>query len=704
MNYKVLITILTGCLFSSGTITAYGAGTPVETKYAGKYRLSKSALESYMGKEDADPKKFGTFTIELDQSHEIIIPDLLYPVDNNELGMRIIPVNDESPYGSKEMDRLLRQESYGQAKSNKDIFSLIVYLHPEKHKANFSGLDKALKTEMGMTHAGAYIGQGRTRNAPVDYHNRLWELFDDEEHGYPANVYTISLKDEDPEAVNKNLLIALRILNGHRGGPEYPINYKFDYFRTYNLFEVLSFYRAWLDDSYAREDINKSLGIALETPYIKLLKEHEGFKTYCNEHITIALNVGLNLVHTREGFQEVWGEKDGERLFNLAKDTYYAVTEREDREHAFEFDTFKGKKIKGEIIPEQLITKFKKPLWKRKFGELEHPLCTDNRINDIGENLVWRPQTTADIIADFIRVYADFTKVSAIRSTYAILNLSNAVYKRLGLSPDQYFDISTQFIQKMIEQEIRLLSARKPGLSTISQEERQKVADYYVTSLLTNFTPLLSGEMQLKEEAVKAQHDADALGPEISKLTEEVSNTVEKGALRIVKRKLETTYIKRKNLEATAATNRAKIQYIPKLKNLLRTIQKEGADLLKEPITVDFIRVNYRSVLENTPMGWPKNIEKMTVEQLAWVAFYADVNTPNIESADSKISLMDYGRSIRPKYDFTSQFKKKVKYVQYYSPPALVHKICRGLYGGGHPDVTFTAVATAFDRTEVVKK
>ena len=65
-------------------------------------------------------------------------------------------------------------------------------------------------------------------------------------------------------------------------------------------------------------------------------------------------------------------------------------------------------------------------------------------------------------------------------------------------------------------------------------------------------------------------------------------------------------------------------------------------------------------------------------------------------------NLFEQARRIKPKEAFNGQFDKKVKYVQYYSPPAIIHRIAKDMYIGSDPDLVITAVGTAFDSEEEV--
>ena len=90
--------------------------------------------------------------------------------------MTFLPVNDhgevmgpdgETRYGSQLIDELLREKMA--LKPDDPIYAPIYYIHPEQNKGNlitFANPEVTDKVEMGITHWGSYLGNGRTSNAP----------------------------------------------------------------------------------------------------------------------------------------------------------------------------------------------------------------------------------------------------------------------------------------------------------------------------------------------------------------------------------------------------------------------------------------------------------------------------------------------------------------------------------------------------------
>merc|ERR1711991_1027132 len=72
-----------------------------------------------------------------------------------------------------------------------------------------------------------------------------------------------------------------------------------------NLKITLQFYRDWLKgESYLRND--------------------DTWKTYCAEHVTIITNCALNIPQNLKSYQEIWGDAEGSKLYELAREQFLA--------------------------------------------------------------------------------------------------------------------------------------------------------------------------------------------------------------------------------------------------------------------------------------------------------------------------------------------------------------------------------------------
>lgn len=384
---------------------------------AGDYTITKAALdEKYKG---VKLGKFGTTDVVLPGGGTHNVRDMHYDLGDGKVGMRIIPVSDTVPDGNKMMDDFIRKEM--KLGSRDEIFSLIAYLHPEEHNGTLPQLAKEMvKTEGGQTHLGAYIGKGRTRNAPGNYHGNKWGV-----EGYPATVQVVSLEGVDQKTLNRNGVQALEILNN---GVVFPADYKEDQYKTVNLKETLGFYKGWIEDE-------------------QRLRDDPAWATYCAEHLTIATNVMLNVPHNEKAFQEIWGEQEGKALFAKAKTKYREATGKDLRETSFE------------------------PLWKK--DGITNPAGE----TEIGKGLAWAPQTTADIMTNFVETYASWPDVGSAASASMILGFKDTINGRMGTTDADFMALALPVINKMV-----MAEALTTDFRAVPFEEyvKNKTAELYV--------------------------------------------------------------------------------------------------------------------------------------------------------------------------------------------------------------------------------
>ncbi len=358
--------------------------------------------------------------------------------------------NGVSIYGSEVVDSFLRK-SYGAQTDDErfPIFALSSYIHPEQFEGTLLEIlkQKYLKTEAGTTHLGAYIGKGMTRNSPRFYHGQKWEVA-----GYPATIATITMDGVQPEVLNQNILTTLEILNRFGSGVVFPDDYKFDRFRAINLKETFEFFRGWVDHEWVRpEDENnifwtkddlarytpeelagiaELVGITDKTlaqqvlidqiyekqkriPFYQKLTQIDSYRTYCAEHLTIVLNIALNLPQNQQGYVEVWGPEVGNRLWTLVNQKY-----------------------KNELGMDLRPASSFAPLWKRD------SLPSPTQIDDFGKGMVWPIKTTADIMSGFLENYLNWTdkNLSPYYSIATIVGMMPEALRRMKIKPEEYLD------------------------------------------------------------------------------------------------------------------------------------------------------------------------------------------------------------------------------------------------------------------------
>jgi hypothetical protein len=456
---------------------------------------------------------FGSVAMDLEKDIPLIsratgrrkyIRELHYHLGDNKIGIRPIPIVDrkdipqstdpdfepkdqKSPYwdypvegktadgfavkGSELMDQLLRREyGFGVADTNAPIFALMSYLRPEFYHITFRDLGNLsyLKTENGMTHLGAYIGQGRTRNSPTSYHSFRWNLEQDEMNeegeplGYPANVYTVKPKwaGVDQKTFLENLHMTLRLLNELNDGVIFADDYKFDWFRAVNLKETFAFYRAWIDPNWKRNPTDSE-------PFLTKIKNDKSYYSYCAEHMTIVLNVALNLAQNEQGYVDVFGPIEGKALWELAKNRYENRERLVYDKDQFAFVTKVLGKTPTSGVPRIDGNKFS-PLWK------VHGITRPTEEATVGKSLAYPPETTADLMANLVEQYANWPDVGPVMASAVIFQFLPEVMKRTGLSAEKYFTLAVPFVIKMIKHDASTQKLSATGDALKAYEEYLK--------------------------------------------------------------------------------------------------------------------------------------------------------------------------------------------------------------------------------------
>lgn len=388
-------------------------------------KISAAALSGSFGGVSAE--NFGSTTVKLPGGKEIVVRDMQYDLGGGKVGMRLVPVKDDDAGASKAMDELLRKEM--KLGPNDPIFSLVAYVHPEKHTGTIKEMgDTMLKTEMGNTHLGAYVGGGKTTNSPETYHGKTWEV-----KGYPANVQIISMAGTPQATLNKNLLAADSVLNA---GVKFPPDYKNDPFRTVDVNTTLMFYRDWLKgESY--------------------LKDDPSWHTYCAEHKTIVTNIGLNVPHNEAAFKEIFGADEGSKLWGTFKEKFKAANGREFTaadETSFE-PLWKKEGLKPEQIRPPTKAQYDAYQAARFDGSLKSGRYSGYEPLPVGRSLAWKPESTADLVKNFAETYAPFKEVGGVVSCASILAFKPVVQDRMGMGDEEFMKLAKPLLQEIMAAE-----------------------------------------------------------------------------------------------------------------------------------------------------------------------------------------------------------------------------------------------------------
>lgn len=370
---------------------------------------------------------FGATKVQLPTGKEYVVRDMQYALGNGKVGMKFVPVGNDDPAANKQMDDLLRKEM--KLKPNEPIFALIAYIHPEKHTGSIKELgDTMLKTEMGNTHTGAYVGGGKTTNSPEGYHGKTWEV-----KGYPANVQVVSLAKVDQGTLNKNLLNADNVLNM---GVKFPPDYKNDPMRTVDINTTLMFYRDWIKDE----------------PY---LKNDPTWHTYCAEHKTIVTNVGLNVPHNEASFKEIFGAAEGGELWTRYKAKFEAANGRPFTaadETRFE-PLWKKEGLKPDQIKAPTKAEYDAYQAARFDGSLKAGRYQGYEPLPVGRSMAWKPETTADLVKNFMETYAPFREVGGPISAASLLAFKPVIQERMGIDDATFMKLAKPMLQEIMAAE-----------------------------------------------------------------------------------------------------------------------------------------------------------------------------------------------------------------------------------------------------------
>lgn len=438
------------------------------SNYPGDFQITDKALKAY----GISRELFGTTEVLNPDGSSFRVKDCQYVLEDGSVGMTFIPVNDAGAvegadghtiYGSVLVDQLLRDKMG--LKHDDQIYALLYYIHPELNKGSVLDFVTKLtdKLELGITHMSAYTGGGRTTNSPPLYHNRVWgvkgEVYND--FGYPANLMILSLRGVDQATLNKNLALTDNILNN---GVRFPLDYKTSQFRPVHINTALMFYRDWvLEEQYLRSDTS--------------------WFTYCAAHKSLVANVGLNLPHNLNSFKEVYGETEGAEFFQQFSDLYFEVFGDEFTEdHQTHFEPlWKQQGLTAQQIRPLTLKEYE--AWDAALmkGQLEH--FVGKKPLDPAIGTPWGPQMTADIIYDFVQMYADFVDAGAIMTAATVYGFATPVIERTGISKFEYLYGAIPIAQHAMEAHARMYAAKDSARS-------YKESIYYKQTFQSLYTAL----------------------------------------------------------------------------------------------------------------------------------------------------------------------------------------------------------------------
>lgn len=395
--------------------------------YPGPYRVTEQALR---GTYQTTADRFGSTQVQF-PGGVFTVRDVQYPLPGSAVGIRALPVNDAGTVtapdgrqvpGSQLIDDLLRQD--GGLGAQDPVYALIAYAWIRMSTGTIPQLlTQGSRNELAFTHMGAYLGGGRTSNAPYAYHSRRWEV-----GGYPAHVTVLSLDGVEQRLLNRNAHLADAILND---GVVFPPDYTRALFRCIDLNTTLMFYRDWI------------LGA-------RYLRDDDTWATYCSSHKTIVANVLLNVPHNEDAFLETFGD--------AGPATWAAFKERFAR-------------LSGRPFTQGDETRFV-PLWKREgYGaqqvrpwrskdeyDVYNRFRVEGKLNEytgfrplaMGAAMAWAPFTIADYVHYVMEAYFDFPDVGGIVASGALYGLLPDTVERMQITPDRYVQLMMPVSQKLM--------------------------------------------------------------------------------------------------------------------------------------------------------------------------------------------------------------------------------------------------------------
>lgn len=411
--------------------------------YAGNYQVTEAALKNYKVTRD----KFGSTDIKLLDGTVFNVKDYQYILDNGEVGMYLMPVSEYGTFtdaDGKVVWAAQLVDSFIRAKMNisqsDPLYAFVYYIHPELNNNTIQEFLGTEKAEMGVTHLGAYYGQGVTSNSPSLYHNRTWGVVGTD-FGYPCNLMIISMDGVDQAMLNKNFLLTDKFIND---GVRFPWDYKHSAFRMIDINTCLMFYRDWLQEK-------------------EYLRTDKSWFTYCAAHKTLVTTVALNLPHNRKSFMEIYGEKEGSDFFDLFCTNHFALFGEEfnkanetDFEPLWKKQGFTAAQIKPFTFEE--YTAFDTA---RREGKLDS--FTGFRPLEPTQATGWGPQYTADVIFDFVEAYADFLDAGAVVSCATIMAYKDQVVARMGISEKEYLMTAMPILEIMMQAHAMIYAAVDPN-------------------------------------------------------------------------------------------------------------------------------------------------------------------------------------------------------------------------------------------------
>jgi hypothetical protein len=186
---------------------------------------------------------------------------------------------------------------------------------------------------------------------------------------------------------------------------------------------------------------------------------------YCAANKLTVLNIALNLPHNEKAFQEVYGETEGSALWTQFLNRYTNAT-------GFDFYYYPGMetdfvplwKQEGlqpcDIIP-FTIEQYNEYDKHRRKGTIYNgpaPVMPPNAV-------VCSAQATADIVNEFIQIYADPYDAGPLSTVAVLWGFMPPVLQRTGISETEYLNYTLVIFQLLVYSDARANAATVPAES-----------------------------------------------------------------------------------------------------------------------------------------------------------------------------------------------------------------------------------------------
>ena len=340
----------------------------------------------------------------------------------------------------------------------KRIYASIHFWHPEYWKS--PGLAQlareSLGTESRQTHEGAYLGHDETTNSPANYHSHGWHA-----DGYPCHVLIHRLQGVDPETFNWNGYCVDKILNH---GVEFPPDYRNDVYRTRDLNTALMFFRDWVLEDRGH-----------------YLRTDETWATYCAEHKNIVRIVQANVPQNLESYVEVFGPEDGPLLWDAVTKPGGAFEQSHGLPWRPEYEThfvplWKLEGLRGydpahpdvpsEIRPWKDLAEYEahNSAWNEG-PEAYERYVDEGGFSGCGEirGLPYAPESSSDLMMDFIETYASFEQAGGVEAALAVLAFAPQIVERMQIDEGTFMATALPIAAQLIAHEA--LVVKKEGVN-----------------------------------------------------------------------------------------------------------------------------------------------------------------------------------------------------------------------------------------------